>query len=93
VPKGKLTTYKAISDYLSSAPRAVGQALKNNPFAPFIPCHRVVANNGYVGGFSGQWGSGCKIQSKKAKLKKEGVLVGDDGFVKGWDIVFWNQFK
>ncbi|KAI9142339.1 hypothetical protein BKA69DRAFT_273484 [Paraphysoderma sedebokerense] len=37
VPKGKLTTYKAISDYLSSAPRAVGQALKNNPFAPLNP--------------------------------------------------------
>ena len=44
VPKGKVTTYKALAENLNSkAYRAVGTAMKNNPYAPTIPCHRVVS--------------------------------------------------
>ena len=41
VPRGSVSSYLAISDFLDSSPRAVGNALRNNPFAPRAPCHRV----------------------------------------------------
>jgi O-6-methylguanine DNA methyltransferase len=54
VPAGHVTTYKRLADALRSHPRAVGQALRVNPFAPLpIPCHRVVAADGFIGGYSG----------------------------------------
>ncbi len=70
VPKGKVTTYKAIALKLNSSPRAVGQALKVNPFAPVVPCHRVIMSDGKIGGFSGS--NPKNIQKKIALLKKEG---------------------
>lgn len=54
VPSGHYTTYLALSNHLSSSPRAVGNALRNNPFAPRAPCHRVVASDGGIGGFGGE---------------------------------------
>ena len=54
VPPGSYTTYLALSDHLASSPRAVGNALRNNPFAPRVPCHRVVAADGGIGGFGGE---------------------------------------
>lgn len=54
VPLGSYTTYLALSNHLSSSPRAVGNALRNNPFAPRVPCHRVMAANGGIGGFGGE---------------------------------------
>lgn len=54
VPSGSYTTYLALSNHLSSSPRAVGNALRNNPFAPRVPCHRVVAADGGIGGFGGE---------------------------------------
>jgi methylated-DNA-[protein]-cysteine S-methyltransferase len=69
IPKGKTMSYKEISIMLSSSPRAVGQALKKNPYAD-VPCHRVVHLNGAVGGYFG-----VKNSNKKIKLlKKEGAL-------------------
>ncbi|RUO97196.1 hypothetical protein BC936DRAFT_140833 [Jimgerdemannia flammicorona] len=76
---GCVSTYKIMSDALNASPRAVGQALRNNPFAPLpIPCHRVVASNFFIGGFDGQWGSGNNICNKKAKLVKEGLEFDED---------------
>jgi methylated-DNA-[protein]-cysteine S-methyltransferase len=71
IPKGKVSGYGKIAKRLKSSPRAVGQALKKNPFWPKVPCHRVVCSNGLVGGFCG------KINSKKKikLLEKEGVRV------------------
>ena len=54
VPSGSYSTYLALSNHLSSSPRAVGNALRNNPFAPRVPCHRVVAADGGIGGFGGE---------------------------------------
>jgi len=72
IPKGKVTTYGAIAKLLSSHPRAVGQALRTNPFAPIVPCHRVVASDGSRGGFKGETSGPC-ISQKFKLLQGEGV--------------------
>lgn len=72
IPKGYVTTYGAIASIIGSSPRAVGQALKKNPYAPKIPCHRVVAANG-IGGFFGAT-AGKLIDKKIRLLKQEGAL-------------------
>jgi len=75
IPKGKVTTYKIIAEQLDSkAYRAVGQALKCNPHAPRIPCHRVVASDGSLGGYSGKWNNPKKVKL----LRKEGVVITDN---------------
>jgi len=74
IPKGKVSTYGAIAKKLKSSPRAVGQALKHNPYAPIVPCHRVVSANGSIGGFMGKT-KGKSIQKKIRLLRKEGVKV------------------
>jgi len=73
IPQGKVTTYKEIAQAMKTkAYQAVGQALRKNPYAPTVPCHRVVASDGSLGGFGGQT-KGQKIQEKKKLLKKEGI--------------------
>lgn len=70
VPKGKVTTYKALAQALNTrAYRAVGNAMNKNPYAPHVPCHRVVNANGSLGGFA----SG--LAAKKRLLESEGVEV------------------
>jgi methylated-DNA-[protein]-cysteine S-methyltransferase len=81
VPKGKVTTYKALAARLDSkAYRAVGQALKNNPYAPEVPCHRVVRSDGSIGGFMGNT-TGVEIKRKIQMLNAEGVEVKDGKIV------------
>ena len=46
IPPGRVTTYAALSKALNSSPRAVGGALRSNPFAPRVPCHRCIASTG-----------------------------------------------
>ena len=61
VPKGKVTTYKALAQAAGTkAYRAVGQAMRCNPYAPIVPCHRVVASDGSIGGFRGTRNSKSK---------------------------------
>eukprot|EP00887_Chlorella_sp_A99_P006591 scaffold3.g6591.t1 len=80
IPAGKVTTYGAIAEALGSAPRAVGQAMRNNPYAPVVPCHRVIAATLQLGGFKGEWGAGCaEVQNKRALLRQEGVEFDDAG--------------
>lgn len=75
VPKGKVTTYKELAKAMDSkAFQAIGQVMRTNPYAPNVPCHRVVSANGTIGGFMGAK-SGPKIVKKIRLLKKEGVLV------------------
>ncbi|MDP4012445.1 MAG: MGMT family protein [Candidatus Nanoarchaeia archaeon] len=72
IPKGKVASYKTLSEAMNSkAYRAVGSAVKKNPYAPGVPCHRVVKNNGEIGGYSGPGGVKRKIEI----LKKEGVEI------------------
>jgi methylated-DNA-[protein]-cysteine S-methyltransferase len=71
IPKGKTMSYKEIALKLNTSPRAVGQALKRNPYAPEIPCHRVINHDGSLGGYCGKMNS---IKKKKL-LKSEGVEI------------------
>lgn len=76
VPKGKLTTYGDIAKKLNcKAYRAVGNAMNKNPYAPKVPCHRVVCSNGKVGGFA--FGKDKKINI----LKSEGIEVKNEKVV------------
>tara|TARA_Y100000310_G_C20650058_1_gene798878 strand:- start:306 stop:620 length:315 start_codon:yes stop_codon:yes gene_type:complete len=75
IPRGKVTTYGAIAKKLNSkAYRLVGQALRNNPNAPIVPCHRVVNFKGEIHGFGGET-KGEKLDEKAELLKGEGVRV------------------
>jgi len=71
IPRGRVSTYLAIARSLKNprASRAVGNALNKNPYAPKVPCHRVIRSNGEVGGFAS--GTTKKI----AMLKKEGIII------------------
>ena len=70
IPKGRVKTYKEVAIGINSpkSARAVANACAKNPYAPKIPCHRVIRSNGTLGGYSGQGG----IKTKKKLLKKEG---------------------
>jgi methylated-DNA-[protein]-cysteine S-methyltransferase len=71
---GHTTTYGTLAKELGAGPEAardVGQAMAKNPVALIIPCHRVLAAGGKVGGFSAPGGSAAKIRM----LELEGVHV------------------
>lgn len=74
IPSGEVTTYKLLADHLGCRSyRAVGQALRRNPFAPEVPCHRVIASNLGLGGFGGHT-RGAEIARKQELLAGEGVV-------------------
>lgn len=91
VPKGRVTTYKLIAEELGTrAYRAVGQVLRCNPFAPEIPCHRVVASDGKLGGFMGKK-KGSALNKKIKLLKSEGVLV-ENGRIVDFEEKVWGDW-
>jgi len=71
IPKGKVATYGQLACLAGNpkAARAVGMLMRTNPYAPQVPCHRVVGADGSLVGYS----AGKGISSKKEILKKEGV--------------------
>lgn len=76
IPKGRVATYGQIAKLAGSpkAARAVGYCMRTNPNAPHTPCHRVVAADGKLTGYS----AGDGIPTKKDMLIKEGVyFLGD----------------
>lgn len=71
VPAGKSITYRELANRIGCrSAQAVGQALKRNPFAPAVPCHRVVASDGSLGGYFGER-SGEKLEQKRRLLEEE----------------------
>lgn len=87
IPRGRVTTYKLLADHIGCGScRAVGQALKRNPYpssavvllrrvdAPAVPCHRVIASDGSLGGFQGRR-SGAALRRKARLLAAEGVRL------------------
>lgn len=80
VPPGRWTTYSAMATYLGSSARAVGNAMRTNPFAPEVPCHRVLAADGSLGGYKGEWkvdghkAGGGFCEEKRLRLEEEGVV-------------------
>lgn len=74
VPAGRVTTYTELAGRIGcGSARAVGQALRRNPFAPRVPCHRVIATDLSVGGFAGHR-AGPPVERKLALLRREGVV-------------------
>ncbi len=71
IPKGKVATYGQLAKLAKhpKAARAVGGFMRTNPNAPHTPCHRVVASNGALTGYSGKGG----VPGKKKMLIAEGV--------------------
>ena len=70
IPYGKTASYGAIASYLGNAKasRAVGNALKRNPVPPFVPCHRVIASDKDLCGFSAK--GGIDLKMKLLELEK-----------------------
>ncbi|KAK1063579.1 hypothetical protein LTR74_009322 [Friedmanniomyces endolithicus] len=89
IPPGRYSTYQAMSDHITktshkTCARAVGSAMRNNPFAPEVPCHRILAADGSLGGFGGHWGENGKFAQKKHELlHDEGVRFDSQGRAKG----------
>jgi methylated-DNA-[protein]-cysteine S-methyltransferase len=76
IPPGRTLTYGEVAEQLGEpgAARAVGQALGHNPFAPVVPCHRVLAARNGGGGFSAEGGVATKLrmlQIEKAQMGAE----------------------
>ena len=73
IPRGKVKTYKQVSIAIKSpkSARAVANACGKNPYAPKIPCHRVIRSDGGLGGYSGRGG----IKTKLRLLRSEKVYI------------------
>ena len=73
IRKGTVKTYKQVAIGINrpKSARAVANALGKNPFAPKIPCHRVIRSDGSLGGYSGKGG----VKTKKLLLKREGIIL------------------
>ena|SRR3989338_5087266 len=90
VPKGKVTTYKALAEALGTrAYRAVGNAMNRNPFGilnckgrGMVPCHRVVSSDGSIGGFA------HGLKKKAELLKKEGIKVKNNTIADFEEVLF-----
>ena len=79
VPHGWVTTYRLLGRAVGCrSSQAVGQALRRNPYAPDVPCHRVVRSDLSIGGFAGVV-EGPDIARKRALLAAEGVVFEEDG--------------
>ena len=73
IPKGNVKTYKEVAIAIKNpkATRAVANACAKNPYAPKIPCHRVIRSDGGIGGYSGRGG----IRQKLKLLRSENVVI------------------
>ena len=73
IPKGEVKTYKQVAISIKSpkSARAVANACAKNPYAPKIPCHRVIRSDGALGGYSGRGG----IRQKLKLLRSEKVPI------------------
>lgn len=81
IPCGSVITYGELARRIGcKSARAVGQALRVNPFAPEVPCHRVVAADGSLTGFYGKQDA-TALGRKRRLLEAEGVLFDNEGRV------------
>ena len=73
IPKGSVKTYKQVAIAIKSpkSARAVANACAKNPYAPKIPCHRVIRSDGGLGGYSGKGG----VRQKLKLLRSEKVSI------------------
>ena len=73
IPRGSVKSYSQVAKDIGKplAVRAVANAVGKNPYAPKIPCHRVIKSDGSLGGYSGKGG----VKTKRFLLKKEGIKL------------------
>ena len=73
IPKGQIRTYSDVAKAINKpkSVRAVANAIGKNPYAPKIPCHRVIRSDGALGGYSGRGG----IKQKLKLLRSEKVAI------------------
>ena len=73
IPRGSVRTYSQVAKDIGKprATRAVATAIGKNPYAPKIPCHRVIRSDGSLGGYSGKG----VVKTKRFLLKKEGIKL------------------
>jgi O-6-methylguanine DNA methyltransferase len=69
IPVGYVTSYGALSEAAGGGPRAVGGVMASNPFAPIVPCHRVVRSDFTLGGFGG----GLELKAEMLTREKRGM--------------------
>ena len=71
IKKGNVKTYKQVAIGINrpKSARAVANACGQNPYAPQIPCHRVIRTDGGLGGYSGKGGIKTKIRLLKNEKK------------------------
>ena len=86
IPKGKVSTYGAVARASGSpkASRAVGNALRCNRDVSKVPCHRVVKNNGTLGGYAGG------LNKKEKLLREEGISIKNN-IVQNFESVFFES--
>jgi methylated-DNA-[protein]-cysteine S-methyltransferase len=79
IPAGFVTTYGSLATQLGcGSSQAIGQALRSNPLAPQVPCHRVVKSDGSLGGFFGDSTDRAQMK-KRSLLEDEGIIFDPSG--------------
>ena len=89
IPVGYVSSYGGVADAIGGGARAVGNAMANNPFAPLVPCHRVVTSNMGLGGYGGN----LRVKFDFLKREKRGFdepkgIVVDSGILKVFPVEF-----
>ena len=79
VPLGYVTSYGLIAKAVGGGPRVVGNIMASNPFAPIVPCHRVVKSDFTLGGYGG----GLKVKVELLNREKRGFLQSKEIQVNG----------
>jgi methylated-DNA-[protein]-cysteine S-methyltransferase len=79
IPTGYVTSYGAIAKAVGGSPRAVGRVMARNPFAPVVPCHRVVCSDMTLGGYSG----GLNVKLDLLKRENRGYVNKRESLVNG----------
>ena len=81
IPRGRVTSYAELAKALGGKGyRAVGQALNRNPYAPRVPCHRVVGSDGRLTGYAGGLGKKEEILESEGIRIEKGKVVGAEFF-------------
>jgi O-6-methylguanine DNA methyltransferase len=71
IPLGYVTSYGSVARVAGGSPRAVGRVMALNPFAPIVPCHRVVSSDFTLGGYGG----GLKVKLDFLNREKRGYTA------------------
>ncbi len=79
IPRGKVVSYGVVARAVGvNSAQAIGQALRRNPYAPEVPCHRVIRADGFMGGYLGE----VSTESEKWQLlRAEGVRFDERGYL------------